>query len=200
MAPMPRPEVLRGDDRGLLDGRRHAGEELALDLEVLDHGLEDPVGVLQLLPVVLEVAGADERRRARAGAAGWASACARLVERRVGQRAAVGGARAGTMSSSATSRPWATRWAATCAPMVPGAQHDGLLMPGAGSCDHRRPADPRRLTRRPSYMRSIRSLYFCSTTRRFTLRVGVSSPASRLNSRGEQRDLLDLLELGQVAA
>jgi hypothetical protein len=45
-----------GDDRGLLDRGRDAGEELALDLQVLDDRLEDPVGVLQLSPVVLEVA------------------------------------------------------------------------------------------------------------------------------------------------
>ena len=36
----------------------------------------------------------------------------------------------------------------------------------------------------PSYMRSITSLYFCSTTRRFTFSFGVSSPASMVNSRG----------------
>src|SRR4029078_2246562 len=35
-----------------------------------------------------------------------------------------------------------------------------------------------------SYIRSIMSLYFSSTTRRFTLRVGVSSPPSSENSRG----------------
>ena len=47
------------DDRRRLDQGRHLGEELLLDLEVFDHRLEHPVGVLQLAgKVVLEVAGA----------------------------------------------------------------------------------------------------------------------------------------------
>jgi hypothetical protein len=50
-----------GDDGGLLHRRRHAREELALDLQVLHHRLEDPVGVLELRPVVVEVARADAR-------------------------------------------------------------------------------------------------------------------------------------------
>ncbi len=41
-------------------GGGHLREQLLLDLEVLDHRLEHPVGVLELGPVVLEVAGTDE--------------------------------------------------------------------------------------------------------------------------------------------
>jgi hypothetical protein len=48
-----------GHDRRFPDRRRDAGEELPLDLEVLDHRLEHPVRVRQLLPVLPEVAGPD---------------------------------------------------------------------------------------------------------------------------------------------
>ena len=41
-------------------------EELALDVEVLDDGLDDQVAVLEPRQVVLEVADRDERRRLRA--------------------------------------------------------------------------------------------------------------------------------------
>ena len=55
-----------------------------------------------------------------------------------------------------------------------------------------------RAVRPRSYIRSITSLYFSSITRRFTFRVGVSSPASMRELAGEQGELLDLLELGEV--
>ena len=62
MAPMPRPEVLVVTIAVFLTAGGHPREELPLDLQVLDDRLEDPVRVLQLGPVVLEVAGPDARR------------------------------------------------------------------------------------------------------------------------------------------
>ena len=106
---------------------------------------------------------------------------------------------AGTMSSSATSMPAAARWAATWAPMVPAPRTTVFLMSSTASLPGPRgpfgsagptgsgagtlggpPGTGQAVL--PSYIVSMTSLYFCSTKRRLTLSVGVSSPASSVNS------------------
>ena len=53
---------VRGDDRARPPELLHALEEPALDLKVLDDGLDDEVAVLYPRQVVVEVADGDERR------------------------------------------------------------------------------------------------------------------------------------------
>ena len=172
-----------GDDRGLLHRGGDPGEELALDLEVLDHRLEHPVRVREEALVVLEVAGADrghllrEVQRPRLQLLQGLDAFS-------GDGAPVGAPVA--RSSSRTSSPWPTAWAATWAPMVPAPRTATFLMSvfTNGSPDrHPNRGGPLPHQAAPWYMRSMMSLYFASTTRRLTLMVGVSSPASRVNSR-----------------
>ncbi len=159
MAAMPRPEVLVLTIAVFLTAGRDPGEQLPLDLEVLDHRLEHPVRVRQLLPVLLEVAGADARE------------VLRQVERRRLHLAQGLEGRSGEVQERHV-QPRAGEMGRDLRAHRPRAEHDDLA-------DHAGAAAP-------WYMRSMRSLYFSSTTRRFTLSFGVSSPVSMENSFGRR--------------
>jgi hypothetical protein len=65
------PRCIRGHDRALFQVRRDGFEQYFLDVEFLDHGFEDPVAVLELGEIVLEVTDGNAARTRGGEERGW---------------------------------------------------------------------------------------------------------------------------------
>ena len=81
-----------GNDRARLTVCVDLAIDVLLDADVFVHGLDDPVAIAELAEIILEVAASDEAGSARERKA-WRVAFLLFLDRGVGQRVAVRGAR-----------------------------------------------------------------------------------------------------------